>query len=183
MSVPEGFNPEYPECPKCGGKMWDNRKGKKNPKAPDFKCKDTECGKNGGAVWLESPSGGSSRGGGRGNGAGSPPAAPLTREEQQAGKKATIDGYFGLMALVAPKMKSLAETYQLPLTMDDVQAATYSVYGLLDKRRFLTLPTPSAQKAEEKPVPPVPEPPKRIPSPPMRKTESSPYEDDDDLPF
>lgn len=30
-------------CPKCGGEMWDNRKDKKNPKAPDFKCKDTSC--------------------------------------------------------------------------------------------------------------------------------------------
>ena len=32
-----------PPCPKCGGVMWDNREGKKNPKAPDFKCKDKEC--------------------------------------------------------------------------------------------------------------------------------------------
>jgi hypothetical protein len=30
-------------CPKCGGKMWDNREGKKNPKAPDFKCRDKGC--------------------------------------------------------------------------------------------------------------------------------------------
>jgi hypothetical protein len=28
-----------PACPKCGGKMWDDRKQKKNPKAPDFKCR------------------------------------------------------------------------------------------------------------------------------------------------
>jgi hypothetical protein len=37
-----------PACPKCGGPMWDNREGKKNPKAPDFKCKDKGCD---GAVW------------------------------------------------------------------------------------------------------------------------------------
>lgn len=30
-------------CPKCKGLMWDNRKGKKNPKAPDFKCRDSAC--------------------------------------------------------------------------------------------------------------------------------------------
>lgn len=32
-----------PKCPKCGGEMYDNRGSKKNPKAPDFKCKDTDC--------------------------------------------------------------------------------------------------------------------------------------------
>lgn len=31
-----------PRCASCGGEMWDNRKNKKNPKAPDFKCKDRE---------------------------------------------------------------------------------------------------------------------------------------------
>jgi len=30
-------------CPKCKGKMWDNRAGKTNPKAPDFKCRDKSC--------------------------------------------------------------------------------------------------------------------------------------------
>lgn len=38
-----------PTCPVCDGAMWDNREGKKNPKAPDFKCKDKACGA---AVWL-----------------------------------------------------------------------------------------------------------------------------------
>ena len=37
-----------PVCPKCGGPMWDNREGKKNPKAPDFRCKDKGCD---GAIW------------------------------------------------------------------------------------------------------------------------------------
>jgi hypothetical protein len=37
-----------PNCPKCQGPMWDNRVGKKNPKAPDFKCKDRECD---GVIW------------------------------------------------------------------------------------------------------------------------------------
>jgi hypothetical protein len=30
-------------CPKCGGKVWDNRENKKNPKAPDWKCRDKNC--------------------------------------------------------------------------------------------------------------------------------------------
>jgi hypothetical protein len=37
-----------PVCPKCTGPMWDNRVGKKNPKAPDFKCRDKSCE---GVVW------------------------------------------------------------------------------------------------------------------------------------
>lgn len=37
-----------PDCPKCQGPMWDNRVGKRNPKAPDFKCKDRQCD---GVIW------------------------------------------------------------------------------------------------------------------------------------
>jgi len=39
------------ECPKCKGPMWDNRFDKRNPRAPDFRCKRdrNECD---GAIWL-----------------------------------------------------------------------------------------------------------------------------------
>ena len=37
-----------PACPVCNGRMWDNREGKKNPKAPDFKCRDKSCD---GVIW------------------------------------------------------------------------------------------------------------------------------------
>jgi len=30
-------------CPQCQGEMYDNRLTKKNPKAPDYKCKDPNC--------------------------------------------------------------------------------------------------------------------------------------------
>lgn len=39
-----------PLCPKCGGAMWDNRATKRNPKAPDFKCRDRSCD---GVIWPE----------------------------------------------------------------------------------------------------------------------------------
>lgn len=39
-----------PECPKCHGRMWDNRVGKRNPRAPDFKCRDGGCD---GVIWPE----------------------------------------------------------------------------------------------------------------------------------
>lgn len=37
-------------CPVCEGPMWDNRTSKRNPKQPDYKCKDKECD---GAIWLD----------------------------------------------------------------------------------------------------------------------------------
>lgn len=37
-----------PTCPKCTGRMWDNRATKRNPKAPDFKCRDRRCD---GVLW------------------------------------------------------------------------------------------------------------------------------------
>jgi hypothetical protein len=39
---------DEPSCPKCGGRMWDNRVSKRNPKAPDFKCRSRSCD---GVVW------------------------------------------------------------------------------------------------------------------------------------
>ncbi|HET7586129.1 MAG TPA: Rad52/Rad22 family DNA repair protein [Gemmatimonadaceae bacterium] len=39
---------DVPSCPKCGGRMWDNRLGKRNPRAPDFKCRDRNCD---GVIW------------------------------------------------------------------------------------------------------------------------------------
>ena len=37
-----------PTCPKCSGEMWDNRESKRNPRAPDFKCRDKACD---GVIW------------------------------------------------------------------------------------------------------------------------------------
>jgi hypothetical protein len=39
-------------CPKCGGPCWDNRVGKRNPRAPDFKCRDKSCD---GVIWPPKP--------------------------------------------------------------------------------------------------------------------------------
>lgn len=41
-------SPDAPDCPVCSGAMWDNRGNKRNPRAPDFKCKDKACD---GAIW------------------------------------------------------------------------------------------------------------------------------------
>jgi hypothetical protein len=44
----KGASGDEESCPKCGGRMWDNRLTKKNPKAPDFKCRDRSCE---GVIW------------------------------------------------------------------------------------------------------------------------------------
>ncbi len=41
-------NADAVRCPKCGGRVWDNRLSKRNPKAPDFKCRDRNCD---GVIW------------------------------------------------------------------------------------------------------------------------------------
>jgi hypothetical protein len=43
---------DEPSCPKCGGRMWDNRLTKRNPKAPDYKCRDRSCD---GVIWPAKP--------------------------------------------------------------------------------------------------------------------------------
>jgi hypothetical protein len=44
-----------PACPICGGAMWDDRTSKRNPKAPDFKCKNRPRERGGpgceGVIW------------------------------------------------------------------------------------------------------------------------------------
>lgn len=49
-NVNAAFSGDSPSCPKCGSDMWDNRATKKNPRQPDFKCKEYKNGCDG-AVW------------------------------------------------------------------------------------------------------------------------------------
>ena len=54
-AVPPALGPlasDEPTCPKCGGRMWDNRLTKRNPKAPDYKCRDRSCD---GVIWPPKP--------------------------------------------------------------------------------------------------------------------------------
>lgn len=55
----DAVDASLPSCPKCGGRVWDNRLSKRNPKAPDYKCRDRSCdgviwpGRNGSALRTE----------------------------------------------------------------------------------------------------------------------------------
>ena len=55
VEIPAATGPlasDEPSCPKCGGRMWDNRLSKRNPKAPDFKCRNRACD---GVIWPPRP--------------------------------------------------------------------------------------------------------------------------------
>ena len=70
---------DEPSCPKCGGRMWDNRLSKRNPKAPDFKCRNRSCD---GVIWpAKSGQRSSTNGKGAGN---SGDAGPLGYEAESA---------------------------------------------------------------------------------------------------
>lgn len=49
-SAPAQQGAGVPSCPVCGGAMWDNRGRKRNPNAPDFRCRDRQCD---GAIWPD----------------------------------------------------------------------------------------------------------------------------------
>lgn len=68
MTVTLNTAPSGVNCPKCGAaNCWDNRTTKRNPKAPDFKCRDKSCD---GAVWPPK------------NGTAPVQAAPVSTEKQ-----------------------------------------------------------------------------------------------------
>lgn len=68
-------------CPKCGGRMWDNRLTKRNPKAPDYKCRDRNCD---GVVWP--PKGGIAESTAPAD-AEAPVAEPAIEEKKPAARK------------------------------------------------------------------------------------------------
>jgi len=70
---------DEPSCPKCGGRMWDNRLSKRNPKAPDYKCRSRSCD---GVIW---PARTSQRAGASENGAVADGSLPLTAEPDAVG--------------------------------------------------------------------------------------------------
>ena len=70
---------DLPDCPKCGGRMWDNRASKRNPKAPDYKCRDRTCD---GVIWPP-----------KGNAANRAPAVVGSgRDGREADAEVALDG-------------------------------------------------------------------------------------------
>ena len=84
-----------PNCPKCQGPMWDNREGKRNPKAPDYKCKDRECD---GVIWPPRATATATRGAAptaaapTSSTATAAPKAPSSPNPTHSGPRLTADG-------------------------------------------------------------------------------------------
>ena len=55
VSAPRPPADGMPACPICGGAMWDDRATKRNPRAPDFKCRNKPRERGGpgceGVIW------------------------------------------------------------------------------------------------------------------------------------
>ena len=90
-------------CLKCQGDVWDNRGNKKNPKSPDFKCKDKDgCGEG---FWFEKP-----KGNGKGKPAAAPePAAPVDHRDGLALIAAQYRAAWEIAAHIATKEKTTAD--------------------------------------------------------------------------
>lgn len=71
---------EVVTCPKCGGRMWDNRLTKRNPKAPDYKCQNRSCD---GVIWPARPAVAAPVGDGKEEESESPPRALVSAEERE----------------------------------------------------------------------------------------------------
>ncbi len=69
---------ELVSCPKCGGRMWDNRLTKRNPRAPDYKCQNRSCD---GVIWPPKPTVTVSDGGATGEKPTAPYSALICSEE------------------------------------------------------------------------------------------------------
>jgi hypothetical protein len=76
---------DEPSCPKCGGRVWDNRLSKRNPKAPDYKCRNRSCD---GVIW---PPKGGNGGGPRGPEAAAHAAGPLVPDHDHLATVAESD--------------------------------------------------------------------------------------------
>lgn len=83
-------------CPVCGGKTWDNRETKRNPKAPDYKCRDKNCE---GVVWPPKP------------GAAPRAAAPTAKQGYSVGAVPGLDD--GSEALPHEKLDQMFRVYDV----------------------------------------------------------------------
>jgi hypothetical protein len=70
---------ETASCPKCGGRMWDNRLTKRNPKAPDYKCQNRSCD---GVIWPPKPTAGAPAGEGEDRATTNTPGALVGAEDE-----------------------------------------------------------------------------------------------------
>lgn len=132
---------EEPNCPKCEGRMWDNRETKRNPKMPDFKCRDKECD---GVIWppreqKAAPKTKTVATQGRDMGPYIPglddgePYAQITAEHTAPPAVKSTQMYLDAMKFVVDKVVPIWEAGKVPYTASDINAATATV--MIDHQR------------------------------------------------
>ena len=102
------------DCPKCGGAMYDNRETKKNPKQPDFKCKDRDCD---GVIWPPREKKG-----------GAPKREPLTPEQVDEKRKALAALHSKTFKHVLENYVRLAKEHDIPPTLEGLSALTFQLF-------------------------------------------------------
>lgn len=132
------------DCPKCGkADMWDNRETKKNPKAPDYKCRDANCD---GVVWP--PKGGKAaikatkpapvgrdmgpHVPGLDDGDPGPYEDVVAKHATPASEKSTAI-YLTAMKFVIDTVVPVWEAGKIPYTADSINAATATI--MIDYQR------------------------------------------------
>lgn len=103
------------ECPKCSGPMWDNRETKKNPRQPDYKCKNQSCG---GAIWP-------AKGGAK---EATPKREPLTVEQVDEKRKAMAALHAKSFKHVVENYVPLAAQHGVELTLEGLSALTMQLF-------------------------------------------------------
>jgi hypothetical protein len=109
--------------------MWDNRTTKRNPKAPNFKCRDKNCD---GCIWPPRGPKKDEKPAYVQQDRGSLPNDDVQDAQPQSGNEST-KLYFAAMKYVVNAVVPVWEAGQIPYTAADINAATATI--MIDHQR------------------------------------------------
>src|SRR5690348_12077921 len=104
------------DCPKCAGPMWDNRERKKNPRAPDYKCKDPGCD---GVIWPPRTQAAKTAAG---------PGLPTTERGAKWTWAKLSETYQQSMLIARKSVVAMATALKVEWTMEDLLSATATIF-------------------------------------------------------
>lgn len=112
------------ECPKCqNSEMWDNRFDKKNPKGPDFKCKDPACAH---AIWIEKKKPVAKQAAGPGMPAVEP--RPIAERPARWTWPTLSETYLQSLLIARKQVVGLATSLKLEVRLEDILSAAHTVF-------------------------------------------------------
>lgn len=170
------------QCPKCGGDMWDNIDTKKNPKAPDYACKDKQgCGAG---IWLTDTQKNAARAQqapAAGGGGGAP--RPMGNIILDTMMYRCLQSAYAMLDKNVKDGKISSYTCENSLNL----ATTLFISRTRDRSGILRIEKPAPQPPVPQQPPPPPPPPAPLPQQPEPDPRGPGYWDspgaDDDLPF